>query len=197
VSFIAFVPSGIAVLRAQKATFRVLAEGDPDVDAALASAVGCSPPPRSLTPAAATALRPEGPSCARLRRRPDCPTAVALSGGRRIHVVARSDIEQQRGRRPAATRDRIASPRPGSSFAGSNPKRRAHSVAVVVAGRGTAALVGSAPGRILGSGRARQRAVISRPVPAPVRADSNRIRSRRREPCCSSVVVWHQPRSGG
>src|SRR6266576_3563247 len=38
------------VLRAQRATFRVLAEGDPDVDAALASAVGCSPPPRSLTP---------------------------------------------------------------------------------------------------------------------------------------------------
>ena len=37
-------------LRAQRATFRVLAEGDPDVDAALASAVSCSPPPRSLTP---------------------------------------------------------------------------------------------------------------------------------------------------
>ncbi len=37
-------------LRAHRATFRVLAEGDPDVDAALASAVGCSPPPRSLTP---------------------------------------------------------------------------------------------------------------------------------------------------
>lgn len=37
-------------LRAQRATFRILAVGDPDVDAALASAVGCSPPPRSLTP---------------------------------------------------------------------------------------------------------------------------------------------------
>ena len=37
-------------LRAQRATFRVLAEGDPDIDAALASAVGCPPPPRSLTP---------------------------------------------------------------------------------------------------------------------------------------------------
>ena len=37
-------------LRAQRATFRVLAEGDPDVDAAFASAVGCPPPPRSLTP---------------------------------------------------------------------------------------------------------------------------------------------------
>ena len=37
-------------LRAQRATFRVLAEGEPDVDAALASAVGCPPPPRSVTP---------------------------------------------------------------------------------------------------------------------------------------------------
>ena len=37
-------------LRAQRATFRVLAEGDPDADAALASAVRCQPPPRSLTP---------------------------------------------------------------------------------------------------------------------------------------------------
>src|SRR2546423_14985162 len=37
-------------LRAQRATLRVLAERDPDIDAALASAVGCSPPPRSLTP---------------------------------------------------------------------------------------------------------------------------------------------------
>src|SRR5437763_667878 len=37
-------------LQAQRATFRILAERDPDVDAALASAVGCSPPPRSLTP---------------------------------------------------------------------------------------------------------------------------------------------------
>ena len=32
------------------ATFRVLAKGDLDADAALASAVGCPPPPRSLTP---------------------------------------------------------------------------------------------------------------------------------------------------
>jgi hypothetical protein len=37
-------------LRAQRATFRILAERDPDVDAALASAMGCSPLPRSLTP---------------------------------------------------------------------------------------------------------------------------------------------------
>ena len=50
VSFIAFVPSGIAGPASAEPTFRVLAEGDPDVDAALASAVGCSPPPRSLTP---------------------------------------------------------------------------------------------------------------------------------------------------
>jgi hypothetical protein len=32
------------------ATFRVLANGDVDADATLASAVGCPPPPRSLTP---------------------------------------------------------------------------------------------------------------------------------------------------
>ena len=32
------------------ATFRVLAKGDLDADAVLASAVGCAPPPRSLTP---------------------------------------------------------------------------------------------------------------------------------------------------
>jgi hypothetical protein len=38
------------VLRAQTATFRVLAERDSDVDAALASAVVCSPTPRSQTP---------------------------------------------------------------------------------------------------------------------------------------------------
>ena len=33
-----------------KGDIRVLADGDLDLDAALASAVGCSPPPRSLTP---------------------------------------------------------------------------------------------------------------------------------------------------
>src|ERR1700747_1702239 len=32
-------------------TFRVLAKGDLDANAALASPVGCPPPPRSLTPA--------------------------------------------------------------------------------------------------------------------------------------------------
>ena len=54
-------------LRAQRATFRVLAEGDPDVDAALASAVGCSPPPRSLTPPRPPLSDPEGPCCAAAR----------------------------------------------------------------------------------------------------------------------------------
>ena len=51
-------------LRAQRATFRVLAEGDPNVDATLASAVGCSPPPRSLTPPRPPLSDPEGPCCA-------------------------------------------------------------------------------------------------------------------------------------
>jgi hypothetical protein len=54
-------------LGAQRATFRVLAEGDADVDAALASAVGCSPPLSSRCPPP-TALRPERPCCARVRR---------------------------------------------------------------------------------------------------------------------------------
>jgi len=48
---IAFVPSGLAGPAGARATFRVPAEGDPDVDVAVASAAGCSPPPpRSLTP---------------------------------------------------------------------------------------------------------------------------------------------------
>ena len=62
-------------LRAQRATFRVLAEGDPDVDAALASAVGCSPPPRSLTPPRPP-LSDQRARAARLRRCPDCPGAA-------------------------------------------------------------------------------------------------------------------------
>ena len=49
-SMIAFVFSTALERTIELATFRILAEGDPDVDAALASAVGCSPPPRSLTP---------------------------------------------------------------------------------------------------------------------------------------------------
>ena len=47
---------------AQRATFRVLAEGDPDVDAALASAMGCSPLPRSLTPPRPPLSDQKGPS---------------------------------------------------------------------------------------------------------------------------------------
>jgi hypothetical protein len=43
-------PSGIAGVREQRAIFRVLAEGDPTVDAAFASAMGRSPLPRSLMP---------------------------------------------------------------------------------------------------------------------------------------------------
>jgi hypothetical protein len=63
-------------LRAQRATFRLLAEGDPDVDPALASAVGCSPPPRSLTPPRPPLSDQRGRT-ARLPRCPDCPEGVA------------------------------------------------------------------------------------------------------------------------
>src|SRR5436305_411922 len=100
-------------LGAQRATFRVLAEGDPDVDAALASAVGCSPPPRSLTPPRATALTPEGPCCARLRRCPDCPEEVVsrldrswlllwleLASGGRLGALRRF-VQSTRDRRAA------------------------------------------------------------------------------------------------
>ena len=69
-------------LRAQRATFRALAEGDPDVDAALASAVSSSPPPRSLTPPRPPLSDQRG-RAARLRRCPDCPIGAArLSPGR-------------------------------------------------------------------------------------------------------------------
>ena len=67
-------------LRAQKATFRVLAERDADVDAALASAVGCSPPPRSLTPPRPP-LSDQRARAARLRRCPDCPDPVRPRAG--------------------------------------------------------------------------------------------------------------------
>jgi hypothetical protein len=85
---IAFVPSGIAGPASAKPTLRVLAEGDPDVDAALASAVSCSPPPRSLTPP-----RPPLPDqrrrAARLPRCPDCPIpAVRTSPRTRASVAA-------------------------------------------------------------------------------------------------------------
>ena len=62
------------------ATFRVLAKDDLDVDAALASAVGCLPTDEVAAAAPATALSPEGPCCARLRRCPDCSRAVAATG---------------------------------------------------------------------------------------------------------------------
>ena len=61
-------------LRAQRATFRVLAEGDPDVDATLASAVSC-PPPRSLTPPRPP-LSDQRARAARLPRCPDCPNSA-------------------------------------------------------------------------------------------------------------------------
>ena len=64
------------------ATFRVLAKDDLDVDAALASALGCLPTDEVAAAAPATALSPEGPCCTRLRRCPDCPegaTRAALS----------------------------------------------------------------------------------------------------------------------
>ena len=83
-------------LRAQRATFRVLAEGDPDVDATLASAVGCPPPPRSLTPPPATALRPDGPCCAKVRRCTDCPIAVTRRACSGPHITAASRVEQSR-----------------------------------------------------------------------------------------------------
>ena len=44
--------------------------------------------PRSLTPPPTTALDLEGSCCARVRRCRHCPTAVALTGGLSIHVVA-------------------------------------------------------------------------------------------------------------
>ena len=79
-------------LRAQRATFRVLAEGDPDGDAALASAVSCSPPPRSLTPPRPP-LSDQRARAARLRRCPDCPEASARCAGcgrRSLSVCERS-----------------------------------------------------------------------------------------------------------
>jgi molybdopterin-guanine dinucleotide biosynthesis protein A len=66
------------------ATFRVLAKGDLDGDAAFASAVDCPLLPRSLTAPPATALRPEGPCCPRVRRGRDCPTAAASGGADRV-----------------------------------------------------------------------------------------------------------------
>ena len=80
VSFIAFVPSGIAGPASAKATVRVLADGDPNVDATFASAGGLLAAAEVADAAPATALRPEGPCCAKVRRCPDCPTAAASGG---------------------------------------------------------------------------------------------------------------------
>jgi hypothetical protein len=83
------------------ATFRVLAKGDLDADAALASAVG-SPAAEVADAAPATAPRPERPRVARVRRCRDCLTAVMLSGGHTIYVVTRLVTEQKRGRQGAS-----------------------------------------------------------------------------------------------
>jgi hypothetical protein len=55
-----------------RSAFRVLAAGDRDVDAALAFRRGLLAAAEVADAAPATALTPEGPSCARLRRCPDC-----------------------------------------------------------------------------------------------------------------------------
>ena len=88
-------------LRAQRATFRVLAEGDPDVDAALASAVSCSPPPRSLTPPRPPLSDQRG-RAARLRRCPDCPRAARRPALSATLLTAGPPREQQRSRRRRA-----------------------------------------------------------------------------------------------
>ncbi len=101
-------------LRAQRATFSVLVEGDPDVDAALASAVGCSPPPRSLTPPRAPLSDPEGPCCAAaaaaaLPRLSDTGSAAAVGAAAAL-VLASSGAPGLRraGRvRPSSAREPV------------------------------------------------------------------------------------------
>ena len=96
-SFIAIVPSGIAGRPSAKATLRVLAEGDPDVDVALAFAVGRSPPRKTRR-----AGHPLSDERVRAARRfgaaQICPTAVVLSGGQSIYLVARLVASRQRRR---------------------------------------------------------------------------------------------------
>ena len=118
-------------LRAQTATFRVLAEGDPDVDATLASAAGC-PPPRSLTPPRPPLSAQRG-RAARLPRCPDCPTAVALNGVESIHVAARLVAERQRRRRPARHTRTGSRARSRLLLRRLEPERRAHPAAELVA----------------------------------------------------------------
>jgi len=78
--------------RKAKGDISRLADGDPNVDAALASAMGCSTLPRSLTPPRPPLSKPKGPCCARLRRCPDCPlcSSQATTG----EVAAPSRMEQ-------------------------------------------------------------------------------------------------------
>jgi hypothetical protein len=108
-----------------KAAFRVLAEGDPDVNAAPASAVGCSPPPRSLTPTrpplsdqrgraarrciAAQIVRKQTPGGRRKSLADDScfvDTAVCVRAGtvfvfrHGVHVRRRSRAESGRSRSP-------------------------------------------------------------------------------------------------
>ena len=111
VSFIAFVPSGIAGPASAKATFRVLAEGDPDVDAALASAVGCPPPPRSLTPPRPP-LSDQTGRAARLRRCPDCPKSAVRAVPSRLplFVLATQEFVANGGGRPSRRRQSASSP---------------------------------------------------------------------------------------
>ena len=96
-------------LRVQRATFRVLAEGDADVDAALASAVGCSPPPRSLTPPRRP-LSDQRARAARLRRCPDCPIGVANGAGLGLELVAPA-LRAVAMRRPDALYERCSKAR--------------------------------------------------------------------------------------
>jgi hypothetical protein len=67
-----------------------LARDDLDVDAALAYAVGCPAPPRSLTPTRRPLSDQRGRAARPLRRRPDCPIGKARSPARDRADVAGS-----------------------------------------------------------------------------------------------------------
>jgi hypothetical protein len=88
-------------------TFRVLAKGDLDADSALASAMGCPPPPRSLTPL----LRPLSNQRGLLREGAALPR---LSAGRSAEAATRWS-RGCRCRRTAAARPRV----PGGRRCGS------------------------------------------------------------------------------
>ena len=103
-------------LRAQRATFRVLAEGDPDVDAALASAVSCSPPPRSLTPPRPPLSDQRG-RAARAAALPRLSDSSSPRMGGGIRIVAPSLGGRERGRQHATIRIK-SQPEVGSCFAG-------------------------------------------------------------------------------